>query len=139
MDKKILMTRIKIIFESLEQINQFKDLTYTQFLDFKNFQDICEYNLFIIINAMIDIVNHICSDLDYGNLDLLSDGFKVLGEKEIFNNNEVNNFINMVSFRNIIAHEYTKINKKIVFDIVKNKLYQIEDFIKIIKNNYLNE
>jgi len=38
----------------------------------------------------------------------------------------------MVGFRNIVAHDYDKIDYDIVLDILKNKLKDIEAFIREI-------
>jgi uncharacterized protein YutE (UPF0331/DUF86 family) len=38
----------------------------------------------------------------------------------------------MVGFRNILAHDYEEINYEIVSDILKNRLADIREFIRII-------
>jgi len=44
----------------------------------------------------------------------------------------------MVGFRNIIAHDYEKINFSIVYDVLKNKTRDIEKFLQIIHKLYCN-
>jgi len=41
----------------------------------------------------------------------------------------------MVGFRNIIVHDYEKIDYDILYDILKNKLKDIEEFLLEIKKN----
>ena len=40
----------------------------------------------------------------------------------------------MVGFRNILAHDYAEINYDIVYDVLQNKLSDIEEFIQQIKD-----
>ncbi len=40
--------------------------------------------------------------------------------------------IKMTGFRNVVAHDYEKINYDIVHDVLQNKLKNIEEFIGII-------
>jgi len=42
--------------------------------------------------------------------------------------------IKMVGFRNILAHDYAEINYDIVYDVLQNKLPDIEEFIQQIKD-----
>ncbi len=39
----------------------------------------------------------------------------------------------MVDFRNIIAHDYKKIDYDIVYDVLQNKLKDIEKFVEEIE------
>ena len=41
----------------------------------------------------------------------------------------------MTGFRNIVAHDYEKINYDIVFDVLNNRLGDIKDFISAVKKN----
>lgn len=44
---------------------------------------------------------------------------------------------NMVAFRNILSHEYVKIDKKMVYDIMINNLSDFERFILFINDNFI--
>jgi uncharacterized protein YutE (UPF0331/DUF86 family) len=38
----------------------------------------------------------------------------------------------MTGFRNILVHDYMKLDREIVYNIINNNLIDIESFIKII-------
>ncbi len=133
-DKKVVLGRLEQIHQAIKQIEQFGDLKERDFLKDRNVQDICEYNLFIAINSMIDIVNHIVADENLGELSFLSDGFVILGEKGVFPQEDVDNYKKMVGFRNLIAHEYAGIDKRKVFEIIRRDLPFIRKFISVIRN-----
>ena len=52
LDKNLLVTRIEQIDKHLERISLFSELSYEEFLNDINTQDIVEYNLFQIINPV---------------------------------------------------------------------------------------
>lgn len=43
----------------------------------------------------------------------------------------------MVGFRNIIAHQYTSLNKDMVFNAIKEGLSDIKTFVEIVNRNFL--
>jgi uncharacterized protein YutE (UPF0331/DUF86 family) len=38
--------------------------------------------------------------------------------------------VKLVGFRNVLAHEYEELNYEILYDVLKNKLRDIEEFIE---------
>jgi uncharacterized protein YutE (UPF0331/DUF86 family) len=40
--------------------------------------------------------------------------------------------IKMTGFRNVVAHDYEKINYDILYDVLKNRLSDVESFLDII-------
>ena len=43
----------------------------------------------------------------------------------------------MVGLRNILSHEYLKIDKMIIYDILKNNLVDIKKFIIFTHDNFV--
>ncbi|WP_081428043.1 type VII toxin-antitoxin system HepT family RNase toxin [Dictyoglomus thermophilum] len=73
-------------------------------------QRIVERTLQIAIEICIDIANHIISDEGYRTPVSYSDTFKVIYENKVISE-EVYNIMEKISkFRNILVHNYTKIN-----------------------------
>ena len=64
----------------------------------------------------------------------LGETFSVLAENRLISNDLADKLIRMVGFRNIIAHDYEKINYEIVLDVLQNRLSDIEGFLKIADN-----
>ena len=136
-DQGILKKKIIQVNGSFTMITRYKALTLEEFLDDAIAQNIVEYNLFIIINQLIDMANHIAVDNGYGQIDVLSDGFKLLNKEKYISDKELETYIKMVGFRNIIAHQYIDLSKEIVYNIMKNGLDDIVKFIKIINKEFI--
>ncbi|WP_271629569.1 type VII toxin-antitoxin system HepT family RNase toxin [Caldicellulosiruptor sp. DIB 104C] len=124
--REIVTQKVENIKASLKKIRLFSDFTLEQFLEDGIAQDVVVFNLFLIVQNLIDIGNHVISDNSLGEPSSYSDIPIILKRAKILNENEMQIFRSMIQFRNIIAHEYAKIDLHIVYDIFKNKLADIE-------------
>ena len=77
---------------------------------------------------MIDAVSHIVSDEGLGEVDALSDGFRILERQGYWPSHHTQTYVKMVAFRNMIAHQYADISAQIVYDVLQNKLEDIRGF-----------
>lgn len=130
----ILERKLCQIEKSLAKIAIYRPLAYDEFVSQPVARDVVEYNLFIIINCMIDIVNHIVADDRLGEVDVLSDGFRILAEHGYWTKQQTAIYIKMVAFRNMIAHQYADIGAHVVYDILQHKLEDIRSFKRRIRD-----
>ncbi len=75
--QEVVERKLCQIEKSLGKISVYRSLSYEDFLVHPVARDVVEYNLFIVINAMIDIVSHIVSDEGLGEVDALADGLHI--------------------------------------------------------------
>lgn len=99
-----------------------------------------ERGIQICIECVIDISNIIISSLDIEKPDTYKESILTLGKISIFPSHFAKEISNMVSFRNILVHDYMKVDEEIILNILKNHL---DDFVKFmnyiqkwIKDNY---
>jgi uncharacterized protein YutE (UPF0331/DUF86 family) len=100
-------------------------------------QDVVEYNLFIAINMMINIAMHIVVDNGMGNPETLGDAFSILNKKKYLDDNETETYRKMTGLRNILAHEYLKVEKRIIHSILQNNLVDIKKFVIFVDENFI--
>lgn len=86
---------------------------------------------------MIDIATHIVVDNNIGNPETLGEAFSILNKEKYINDDEAKIYRNMVGLRNILSHEYLKIDKRIIYDVLKNNLIDIKKFIIFINDNFV--
>lgn len=114
--------------------------TTAQYINKENLkQDMLRYwgierGIQICIECVIDIANIIVSSLDIEKSDTYRETIIALSKKEVLPQKFAKEIANMVSFRNILVHDYMKVDEDIMMDILKNHL---EDFIKYM--NYINK
>lgn len=93
-----------------------------------------ERGIQISIENIIDIANIIISTSDKEKPSTYRETMNLLSEIEVVPKSFSRKLSNMVGFRNILVHDYTKIDPEIIIDILKNG---INDFISFA--NYVNE
>ena len=93
-----------------------------------------ERGIQICIECVIDISNVIISNLDIEKPDTYKECILVLGNEDIIPQRFAKQISNMISFRNILVHDYMKIDEEIIINVLKNNL---DDFAKFM--NYINQ
>jgi uncharacterized protein YutE (UPF0331/DUF86 family) len=136
-DIEVVKQRLNQLSISLKKIERYKDISLDEFLEDGIIQDVVEYNLFIVINMMIDIATHIVVDNGMGNPETLGGAFIFLNKEKYLNDEETKTYRNMVGLRNILSHDYLKIDKGIVFNVLKENLVDIKKFIIYVNDNFI--
>ncbi|NLW40436.1 MAG: DUF86 domain-containing protein [Tissierellia bacterium] len=134
---EVIKQRLNQLSTSLKKIERFKGISLEEFLEDDIIQDVIEYNLFIAINMMIDIATHIVVDNNMGNPETLGQAFSILNKEKYLNDEETEIYRKMVGLRNILSHEYLKIDKNIIYNIFKNNLGHIKKFIIFVNDNFI--
>ena len=120
--------------ESMERcINRVKEIySINQNLNDYNIQDALILNLQRACQTAIDIAMHIIARETLGLPQNSKEAFTILETNKIINFGTSKNMKAMVGFRNIIVHEYEKLNIDILQSIVENNLNDFIDFSKDI-------
>jgi len=133
-DRLVLTRRIEEIEKHLGKIEPYARQSLGDFLGDSVMQDVVEYNLFQIVNHLIDIVQHIAVDEEYGFPQTAYEAGHLLLEKGILGIEDLEIFRKMVGFRNVVGHDYLRIDKRIVYAILTEGQKEINDFLgKIVK------
>ncbi|KGG79484.1 hypothetical protein Y919_11765 [Caloranaerobacter azorensis H53214] len=135
--RDVIKERLNQLITSLEKIKRYQNLSLEGFLEDDIAQDVVEYNLFIAINMIIDMVMHIVTDERLGYAKTFGEAFEILHKKGYISREELDTYRSMVGLRNILSHEYIKINKKLVYDVMQNKLDDLKKFIFFINDNFM--
>lgn len=86
-----------------------------------------ERGIQISIECIIDIANIIISVSDRGKPDTYRESMLMLSELGVVPKEFSKRLANMIGFRNILVHDYTRLDPEIIINVLK---IDIEDFIK---------
>jgi len=92
-----------------------------------------ERYLYLVVQATIDLADIIISLKKLRKPSSMSESFKILSEENIIESGLRGKLVKMVGFRNVIAHDYEEIDENIVYDVLKNRLKDIREFIKVVE------
>lgn len=91
-----------------------------------------ERYLQLSIEACVDIAEMIISDQRLTTPQTATESIEILGNEGILENAFAKKFAKAVGFRNILIHDYVKIDYQIVLENLKNNLSDFHKFIKEI-------
>jgi uncharacterized protein YutE (UPF0331/DUF86 family) len=133
MVNRILLERIlSDIKSNMQDLKGASDITWEIYKTDKRMRRFVERTLHIMIEACIDIAQHIISDEQLREPANYRDTFVVLSEKGILDADDLTRFENMASFRNLLVHYYERLDDEVVFGIFKRNLSDFEIFVKRI-------
>ena len=126
-DRTLILRKLSHLEDYYSQIHEYKDITLEQYaIDWK-IQRIIERTLQMMIETCSDISGHIISDRKYRVPNSYAETFEVLHENNIISKVQANSLGKMAKFRNVVVHDYDRVDGEIVIGILKNNL---TDFIK---------
>ena len=90
------------------------------------------FNIQMAIQNCIDIAAHIISEEGFGIPDSTGDMFYLLEENNYLDNKITQKMVKAAGLRNLIVHEYAKIEAKQVFNIVQKDITDLNEYLKAI-------
>jgi len=131
-DKLLVGRKLAQIDTYLKQVGDYSKISLNQYkIDWKT-QRIVERTLHILIEACVDIANHIISDQEMRLPTGYADTFKVLMEKKVIGKDLCGTLEKMARFRNVVVHQYETIDPAIVVSILHRNLRDFEKYKKAI-------
>ncbi len=138
MEKQSIKNRIE---EKIQQIRQFlQELSEMKPSNFEEYKSdirakaICERYCEKIPEALIDLALLIIKYKNFPSPKDEDNAFEILEERDVINSVLAKNLKDAKSMRNIIAHEYGRIDDAIIFEAASHELEKdAEEFIKRIE------
>lgn len=135
------MTNINLIEELISSINyyikivkkNYKHRLQKEIEDDLFLKTSLERHLYLLIQKTISLAEAAIALKEFRRPNSYSNSFEILNEEDVISRELTEKLIKMVGFRNIISHDYKKLNFKIVYDVLQNRLQDIEDFVAEIK------
>ncbi|MDN3513302.1 MAG: DUF86 domain-containing protein [Candidatus Brocadia sp.] len=127
-DKPLILRKLSDLDKYLKQIREFSSVTFEKYSRDWKVQRIVERTLQMMIETCADIANHIISDRGYRIPENYGDTFRVLHENGVFKKDLFEIMSKMAMFRNVVVHQYDKVEEAIVIGILRNHLNKFEAY-----------
>jgi uncharacterized protein YutE (UPF0331/DUF86 family) len=131
-DKLLIGRKLSQVDTYLGQIKEFSKISGRAYKNDWKTQRIVERTLQILVEQCIDIANHIISDKGMRLPSGYADAFQVLMENAIISKKLFQTMEKMAKFRNVVVHQYEKIDPAIVVSILHRHLGDFEKYKKAI-------
>jgi uncharacterized protein YutE (UPF0331/DUF86 family) len=131
-DPLLIGRKLAQIDSYLSQIGEFSKISANTYKNEWKTQRIVERTLQILIETCVDIANHIISDQGTRLPTGYADAFGVLKETKVIPKKLGETMERMAKFRNVVVHQYEKIDPAIVVHILHNNLGDFDKYKKAI-------
>ena len=131
-DRDLILAKASSVKSHLQRVDDKIPKCFEEFNNNQDNQDIILFNLQMAIQNCIDIAAHIISEEGYGVPGSTNDMFYLLEENSYISQEIAEKMVQAVGFRNLIVHEYGKIDLKLVFRTIQSDLNDLYDYLKAI-------
>ena len=130
-----IIGEINAAYTKLEKI---KVLNKEEFLDSQEKIDSAKYNLIVVMEGACDICNHIAAKAGGQAPTSYADCFSILEELKILSTELSTKLKLMAKFRNLLVHRYWKIDNNRVYDIIKQDIAAVSEYVKTV-DSYIQQ
>lgn len=123
---EILQRRLRKLDECLEILRRLQRYRFEDFIADPERYGSAERFLQVAIEATLDMGNHIIADLNLGEVRWYSDIPAILADCGGLEPDLKEKWIRMISFRDILVHEYLDPDRRIVHEVLQSGLEDLE-------------
>ena len=127
-DRERILGKISELDGYLKELRQIQPKSFDDYVRSIEKRRACERLLQIAVKAVIDICAMLVQGLRLGLPAEEDDVFDKLAQHGVLSQKMVETLRRMKDFRNILVHEYGRVDDRIVFDVAVNRLVDFEDF-----------
>ena len=135
----VLENKISSIQEYLTILKEYEGRSVKEISEDVTLRGAIERYLYLAVQATIDLAEAFIAYQNFRKPTRYSETFEILKEKKVIKADLVRRLVKMVGFRNIISHDYARVDLHIMVDILENQLKDIVEFVRIIKEKLKEE
>jgi uncharacterized protein YutE (UPF0331/DUF86 family) len=131
-DRETILERIKTLEKYLDELKKYQNLSQEQLKSDLGELWKVEHGLQLAIECILDIGNHVITEERLGTPQSYHEIVELLGEKRVIPAELANEMAGIAGFRNILIHEYLKVDAQKVHENLQKGPAQFERFIRAI-------
>lgn len=127
-DEDVFVDKLRYINQYTDDLDQMRGLSKEQYLEDMVRQRAVERTLMNLVQACIDLAQHVRSSEDLSPSGTAKQEIEALGKADIISAKTQEKIEEAVGFRNILAHRYGDIDHNIVYHVLHDDLKWFESF-----------
>ena len=133
-DPNLILAKAGSVKSHLNRVIERRNIDLNGFMEDIDRQEIILFNIQAAVQNCIDIAAHIISEEGFGVPGSTTEMLYILRKHGYLDNNLTQKMVKAIGFRNLIVHEYGKIELKQVYEIAQNDLNDLNEYLKSILN-----
>ena len=127
-DRDLILRKLSDLERYLVQVTEYRDISPDRYREDWRSQRVIERTLQMAIEACVDVAAHVIADRGLPVPGTYAEVFDVLGQAGLIDLGLRDAMVRMARFRNVIVHEYTRIDPEIVVQILRHHLDDLTRF-----------
>jgi uncharacterized protein YutE (UPF0331/DUF86 family) len=127
-DRDLILRKLADLDLYLRQVSEYGGIAPEAYRADWKVQRIVERTLQMAIEVCVDVANHVIADRGLRVPATYAEAFDVLAEAGLLPGPERDAMVQMVGFRNVIVHEYARVEADIVVRILREHLADLARF-----------
>ena len=127
-DRDLLLRKLADLDQYVDQVSEFRTVTVAEYRRDWKTQRIVERTLQMAIEACLDVANHVVADRELRVASTYAEIFDVLGDAGLLEGSLRQAMIRVARFRNLLVHDYARIDPAIVVLILSEGLDDFRRF-----------
>lgn len=132
-DHEAIAARLRRLDECVAELRQLRPGSLQEYLASRRLRSNCERELQVAIQCALDIGNHIIAEENLTAPEDQADIFHILGASSVLPPPFAERILPMAGFRNILVHDYLRIDQARVYSILTQALTDLEEFARHIQ------
>jgi uncharacterized protein YutE (UPF0331/DUF86 family) len=130
--RKVIENKKSSILKYLTILDRYKKYSRSEIEENLDIKGALERYLYLALQATIDMGEAVISYKGFRKPSTMTEIFHILNEEGMITRELLESLVKMVGFRNVIAHDYERVDYDIVMDALHHKLDDIVSFLKQI-------
>ena len=127
-DEDVIVDKLRYINRYTDDLKQMRGMSKEEYVEDMVTQRAVERTLMNLVQACIDLAQHIRSAEDLSPTETAKQEMQALGNADIISRETQEKMEEAIGFRNILAHRYGDIDHEVVFDVLHDDLRWFEQF-----------
>lgn len=129
-EKDVIESKLRFLREYLVDLKPYESIALADYKTDKKDQRFVERTLHLACESCLDIAAHIVSRKGFREPRDNKDLFSILFENRVITQSTCDAMVKMAKFRNVVVHDYARIDPEIVVGILRKHLDDFKRFAK---------
>lgn len=125
-----IIEKLQALEEYIGYLKELQKVNKKSFLNDYHFYGLAEHYLHLSIEALLDIGKLVIISFNFPRPEEPKDALRILFEKKVLDEILYDKLGGITGFRNILVHEYEKIDREIIYNALQTKIEQFQEFKK---------
>ena len=131
-DRELVLRKVAALEQYLAELDEFRHITLESYVAERKTQRIVERTLHLAIETCLDLAEHLIADRRLRVPASHAETFEILRDAALIPTPLAGSLVQMARFRNILVHDYARIDAGRVVSILRDDLGDLAEFKRVV-------